>query len=428
MGKKILSLAISLLAVVGCVFDDDLYIDFDNSKVTPDMFRVTSQNLTDLSKGLPDDATMPDGTPVNEFVADNLADTKASSVTAGNFLQSFLQWEEKSKVIEISGIYQSKDEYGNPITLSGKVVLPADKPIKRIILVSHYTIGSNVEAPSNTFPLEGQLAQLGYATVSADYIGYGVTNNMYHPYLMMELCANNVIDMYKAVVPFLKAIGREPLNDDIYLMGYSQGGATTMAVQYVLERDYGPDSKYPIKIKRNFAGGGIYDIKSTFESYIENNFASYPCGVPFVIVGQVKGNHLDDALIGKLLRPEISHYINEWFLVKKTATGQMNKIIGTKQADKILSDIAFDRTSEEISKLYQVMTLNSVLSLAWSPEAPVYMLHSIDDNTVPYDNAARAKVRWADSNIQYNFGHYGNHMLCCLRFIYTVKTILEDEE
>ncbi len=419
---------ICLVTVCGCVFDKDYYINFDDISYTPGMFKVKCQKTTDLSDGLPEDAMLPDGTSVNAFLADSLeAATKATSTSANAFIQNFQKWGTQSKLTEISGIYESVDEYGNPITLSGKVIIPTKSEIKRVILVSHYTIGSDMEAPSNSFPLEAQLAQLGYAIVCPDYIGYGITNDRYHPYLMMEQTARNVIDMYLAVMPFLKAIDRAPKYEEIYLMGYSQGGGTTMAVQYMLERDHGPSSATPVKIKRVFAGGGIYDIKGTFESYITTNQASYPCGVPFVIVGQVKGNHLDDALITTLLRPSITRHLDEWFLKKTTMTGQMNKIIDTHVTDEILTPVAFDRASPEITQLYQVMTLNSVLSLAWQPSAPVYMLHSIDDNTVPFSNAASAKVRWADSNIQYNFGHYGSHAMCCLRFVYTVKTILQNE-
>lgn len=413
----------------GCVLNEDIYVDFDALDSSDlSMFQPTTRGVVDLSNGLPDETILPDGTSVNEFIETSLAQTKATSCTINDFIQNFLKWQQKRKVIEISGIYRSTDEYGKPITLSGKVIMPADGAIKRVILVSHYTMGANRECPSNSFPLEGQLAQLGYAVVVPDYIGYGITSHLYHPYLMMELTARGVVDMYLAVHPFLKAIGREPENPDIYLMGYSQGGAVTMATEYLIERDHGPESARPIDIKRVFAGGGIYDIKATFESYIESNTANYPCGVPFVIVGMIKGNHLSDDLIDKLLLPRVSERVEEWFLEKNVATLKMNQIIGSKQTDDILTPLAFDRTSAEISLLYQVMTENSILSLAWQPKAPVYMMHSIEDDTIPFAIAAKAKVRWASSNIQYNFGYYGSHQICCMRFVYTVKTILENEE
>lgn len=425
--KRISAYIVAALMLASCSFKETQYIDFDSIEYTPGMFKAISQNNIDLAMGIPDNTTLPDGTPVNEYIEGCMTDTKATSFGASDFLQNFLKWSTQGNVIEISGIYQSFDDYGKPVTLSGKVVLPKDKPVKRVILVSHYTIGTIAESPSNIFPLEGQLAQMGYAMVIPDYIGYGVTSDRYHPYLMMELTAHNVIDMYRAVKPFLKAIGKEPVYDDIDLMGYSQGGGTTLAVQYMLETQYGPKNNEHIKINTVFAGGGIYDIKATFERFIDTNHASYPVGVPFVIVGQVKGNHLPDEYIDKLLRPEIARNVEEWFLRKKIPTLKINALINTKKTDEILSPLALDRTSTEISELYKCMSKNSVLSLSWKPEAPIYMLHSIDDDTVPFENASRAKERWPEANIQYNFGHYGNHVFCCLRFIYTVKTLLEYE-
>ena len=73
------------------------------------------------------------------------------------------------------------------------------------------------------------------------------------------------------------------------------------------------------------------------------------------------------------------------------------------------------------------MTENSVLAQDWTPKAPVYIMHSIDDNVVPFVNASKAKDKWKDANIQYNFGHYGNHVNSTLRFIFSVKTWLKDD-
>ena len=80
---------------------------------------------------------------------------RATSTTIANFGQNLLDFFHAGLAIELVGVYESTDENGNPITLSGKVILPANGKIKRCILVSHYTITSNIEAPSNCFSLEG---------------------------------------------------------------------------------------------------------------------------------------------------------------------------------------------------------------------------------------------------------------------------------
>ena len=82
----------------------------------------------------------------------------------------------------------------------------------------------------------------------------------------------------------------------------------------------------------------------------------------------------------------------------------------------------------KVSELQKAMVANSITSFNWIPGSAVYMMHSIDDETVPFTNASNAKGIWKTANITYNFGHYGGHVMTCLRFIYSVKSLLEQEE
>ena len=118
------------------------------------------------------------------------------------------------------------------------------------MIVSHFTIGANTEAPSEAFPMEGVLAGKGYAVVVADYIGFGVTANRIHPYLHTRSTVESVVDMALAVKPYLEHIGRAPVEEEVILVGYSQGGATTMAVMSTLQREY----KNELPIKKTYAG------------------------------------------------------------------------------------------------------------------------------------------------------------------------------
>ena len=196
-----------------------------------------------------------------------------------------------------------------------------------------------------------------------------------------------------------------------------------MGVQHMIETRY-PDQ---IKIRRVFAGGGPYDVKATYDKFIETNYASYPCAVPLMTQGVVKGNNLNLDL-AKILQPRIYENLDEWINSKKYTTAQINELIDTHTTDELLSSVGMDRTSFEISELYKALTLNSILSYSWTPQAPVFIFHSIDDDIVPYVNATLAKSRWQYGNIQYNFGHYGNHIAGMLRFLMNVRTLLINEE
>ena len=177
-----------MLLMTGCRFRDDEFVDFGNKVSGKGLrFQVIGQCETDLSGGLPDNCYLPDGTPVNEWTddtgtpsaepqhsADGRIERKTSSVTAPAILQELLKWGNQNQVIEIVGTYPSVNLDMDTIMLSGKVILPKGRRPKRLILVSHYTVCSNKEAPSNCFSLEGILAKSGYGLIIPDYLGYGV--------------------------------------------------------------------------------------------------------------------------------------------------------------------------------------------------------------------------------------------------------------
>ena len=431
---KYVMVLLAAISITSCHFRPDTVVDFTDIEGAKNLkFKVISQSETDLSNGLPYNCFLPDGTPVCEYTDDESASgpnkaPQTSSVTGTAIVQELLKYGKQNKVIEIVGTYPSWDGNYTPITLSGKVMLPKGQRPKRLILVSHYTIGSNAEAPSNCFSLEGVLVKLGYGLIIPDYLGYGVTADKIHPYLVMLETAMHVTDMYFAVREWLKAVDRSPEKEDIYLMGYSQGGATTMAVEYLCEELYNlPGDSMYIPIHRVFAGGGPYDVKATYERFVNTDTTSYPVAVPLVLQGMILGNNLNVKLTD-MMQPWLCSHLDEWINSKRLSTAQINTLIGTQVTSKMLTKEAMDQKSDNVAELYKAMMENSIIYAAWQPEASVYMLHSMDDDVVPYTNAVNAKSKWKDANITYNFGHYGSHIKAALRFIYSVQSLLIEEE
>ncbi len=421
------------ITLAGCRFRKDEYVDFTDIEAAQNLsFKVISQYERDLSEGMPNDCYLPDGTRVNEYTDETPSPARkpaTTGTTGATILQELLKYGNQNRVIEIVGTYPSHDGEGNEVTLSGKVLLPGDGKPKRMILVSHYTVCSNAEVPSNCFPLEGVLVKLGYGLIVPDYMGYGITADRVHPYLVMDETARNVLDMYLAVRPWLEAVDRLPEEFEINLMGYSQGGATTMAVQHLIETEYDDMEYYPdyAKIHRVFAGGGPYDVKATYERFVNTDTAGYPVAVPLVLQGMIVGNKLNMQM-SDMMQPWLCEHVDDWINSKVFTSAQINQLIGTKVTHKLLTEEAMAQTSDKVAELYKAMTINSVTSYDWIPQASVYMMHSMDDETVPYTNATHAKSKWRDANITYNFGHYGGHVLTALRFIYSVQTLLNQEE
>ncbi len=422
----------ALVFLTSCQFHEDEFVDFTNIEAAKGMkFQVIGQGETDLSQGLPYNCFLPDGTAVNDYSEESEGPNKikqTSSVTATAIIQELLKYGNQKKVIEIVGTYPSVDGNWDSIRLSGKVMLPKEGKPKRMILVSHYTVGSNAEAPSNCFSLEGILVQQGYGLIIPDYLGYGITANLVHPYLVMDLTARNVVDMYLAVRPWLEAVDRAPEKPELILMGYSQGGANTMAVQHLIETEYwNENDPQRIAIHRVFAGGGPYDVKATYERFVVTDTAGYPVAVPLVVQGMIKGNKLNIQM-SDMMQGWLCEKMDPWINSKKYCTSALNTMIGTKVTHELLTKEAMDQKSDKVAELYKAMNANSIISFNWQPESPVYMMHSMDDETVPYANASNAKNKWQYANITYNFGHYGGHVKTCLRFIFAVNNLLIKEE
>ena len=410
---KALALIAASIFLAACDRGDVEFVGFSSIEgADQTAFNVYDVRVTDMSKGIPQDCPIPSD-----------ISTKTTSTTINTLVQHLFEYNNKGKVIELAGTYTSKNlKTGEDVTLSGKVLLPKDRKPKRFIVVSHYTIGSNAEAPSNIFPLEGVLCDLGYAMIFPDYQGYGVDSKRIHPYLVMDQTAYDVVQMYLAVAKYLQNTEYRPKEDDIYLMGFSQGGAVTMAVQMCMEEVYGLASS----IHQVFAGGGPYDVRETYNNFITTNTVNIPPAVPFVIQGMVKGYDMDIDM-SLMLQPWIYEKIDEWINSKMYSTDQLKRMMGTTRTSDILTAEGMDPTSDVVAELYKAMSENSVLSYSWVPQAPVYLFHSMNDDVVPFVNASKAKSKWKDANIQYNFGYYGSHVMALLRFIFTVQNWLEEE-
>ena len=429
-----LILFLCLMSVLtGCRFHEDVFVDFGDAASGKGLrFQVIGQCETDLGEGMPSNCFMPDGTPINEWTDVPYASDgqrRTSSVSGTAIVQELLKWGNQNKVTEVVGTYPSVDLDMDTILLSGKVILPKGRRPKRLILVSHYTVCSNTEAPSNCFSLEGVLAKAGYGLIIPDYLGYGITADLLHPYLVMDNTARNVLDMYIAVRPWLDAVGMTPLSEEICLMGYSQGGATTMAVERLIETEYrrADNPSEQIQVHRVFVGGGPYDVKTTYEQFITTDKAGYPVAIPLVLQGMISGNGLK-VNIEDMMQGWLCDQMDEWINSKRYTSAQINTLIGTHTTHELLTREAMDQVSDNVAELYRAMTANSITSYSWQPQAAVYMLHSMDDETVPYTNATNAKATWQNANIEYNFGHYGSHTKTALRFIYSVQALLRQEE
>ena len=367
--KKIFWTSLCLVLAWACSHPEVEVADFDT-------FHVSSVSSSDVLVG---NSLNPD---IHMMELGEEEETKVADIAAVDLVKEILGMINSNRLIHIAGTYVGHDIDGSALTQSGKVLLPAKGPIKNMLIVSHFTIGANYECPSECFPLEGILASRGYAVVIADYIGFGVTRDRVHPYMHVESTARSVVDMALAVKPFLEHIGRKPESDEVILLGYSQGGSTTVAVMNMLQSEYNRE----LPIKKVYAGGGPYDLKETYHQYLAEGSAKLPSAVVSILMAYNEYFQLDIPYSSMFQGATLEH-LDDWWLSKQFSTTEIDRKMGSKDITTFIAPPLRDLDSNVSRRMMEALDTES-LCRGWKPrkDENIFLLHHNADDIAPAVN------------------------------------------
>ena len=119
-----------------------------------------------------------------------------------------------------------------------------------------HSAAPSVAPDSDLFQLLGMMASSGFVIAIPDYLGFGVADDMFHPYLDKESTVQTVLDMLRATKEMVEKLESTELNEDLYITGYSQGGWSTMQVQKAIESNYSGE----FNLVASACGAGPYDL------------------------------------------------------------------------------------------------------------------------------------------------------------------------
>ncbi|WP_031530762.1 alpha/beta hydrolase family protein [Dyadobacter crusticola] len=314
------------------------------------------------------------------------------------------------KVYKLS--YKTKNTDGAEITASGALIIPVtDKPVS-MISVQHGTIREDAAAPSyynnNTEAAQfGSLfGSMGYIIAYPDYIGYGESKNLPHPYEHGESLASASLDMLRAAKEFLKKQDNVKWDEKLYVAGYSEGGYATMALHKKIEEEAASE----FNLRASSCGAGAYD-KTAFMNYIINNnthgVASYNALYLWVLLTYDR--------IYKLNRPA-SYYFKEPFATRIAQSGINVNI--SQSFDTILNESFKTALNDGNDKGFRdAVADNDVYK--WKPKAPVRLYHGNKDTLVFYFNSENAfnTMKGLGADIQLTTVPDGNHSSSVLPFL-----------
>lgn len=286
-------------------------------------------------------------------------------------------------------VYNTKYK-GEDIQASGLVVIPDTEDEIDMLSFHHGTIGSDPEAPSNIslspqnqslVYFYGAIASVGMVAVIPDFIGFGASSNVPHPYYVADLTASSIVDCIKAAKELAVELNAN-FSGDLYLAGYSQGGQATMVTHKYIENE-GLDG---FNFVASFPSSGGYDIKGFQEYFFTLDTYHQPFFMGYVVNGFVSAYDLEIEMSEIFNAPYADRIAG---LYDGTYTGteineQLNDTLSVLLTQDVLTGID---SLEKFRHFRDLLVANSPASDGWVPQTRMFMYHGDADITVPYQNS-----------------------------------------
>jgi len=282
-------------------------------------------------------------------------------------------------------VYETVDTENKPVLASGAVVVPREQDPLPLISFQHGTITKEEDAPSYFSSVEYHTAAIyssaGYIIALPDYLGYGSSKHLDHPYEHGHSLATASRDMLRAFREFDKTNQEFTANNNLFLTGYSQGGYATMALLKLLEEKHSDE----FMVTAATAGAGAYN-KSEFARHILEWNGELVHMNNFLWVLETYNR------VYNLNRP-LNYFYNEPYLENIEAGGVFENTELNPQnlfTDTFREGILKGTDSDFIEVLADNDNYN------WKPFSPLQLYHGTDDDFVFYFNSETAMEAMSD--------------------------------
>ena len=276
---------------------------------------------------------------------------------------------------------------GESVLASGVISIPTgiSYPLDMAIVGNGLTLAdrdapSAFDLPDNYTGFEF-IASVGYITIIPDMLGFGVSSDLTYPIHNYQHSARTMIDFIYACEEFItyeriKASGRN------FMIGYSQGGYIAMAALKMMQEENIDD----IYIEAAAVGAGGYNLVGLLKYALARNTYPSPAHLAMLFTSY-------NELYG-WNRP-VTDFFNEPYAGRIPVL--LNGEYDRQQADDQLTtnfDDLFnpvflqglkDSTETEV---FQALEENSVYD--WTPEIPMTIIHSINDEKIPFSDSESA--------------------------------------
>ncbi|MGB3074571.1 MAG: T9SS type A sorting domain-containing protein [Chitinophagales bacterium] len=280
-------------------------------------------------------------------------------------------------------LYNTLDADSLPILASGALFVPvAPNCHAPLASYQHGTILLKEDVPSRLAGGEViiglSMAADGVVLCMPDYLGLGDSPGL-HPYVHAETEARAVADLLVVSLTICDELNIT-LNNQLFLIGYSQGGHATMAAHQMIQEHY--NSYFTVTASAPMSGP--YDL-SGVQAGIISQGGEYPNPgyLPYLLLSYNSVYHMYDAVSDFLVSP-YDVLLPPLFDGLHTMA-EVNAVMPAVPNDIIVPAVLDSFNTDPDYKLHGFLKDNDTYN--WKPEAPLRMYFCEGDKDVNYLNA-----------------------------------------
>ena len=292
-------------------------------------------------------------------------------------LNEYLQYDISLYTITYNTTYK-----GQNIKASGLVAFPDTDQGMPILNFNHGTTSLHADAPTEDliqYSFFSNAASAGYIFVIPDYLGFGVSDNIVHPYYRSDITGQTIVDMIRAAKE-LAAIEGYNFNGDVFLSGYSEGGFATMSAHYNIEKN----NYSGFNLVASAPASGGYDITGMLDYFISKETYHVPYYIAYVAMGY-KTSYDWSLPLSSIFNEPYASIIPEYFNGKYSGY-EINSVLSDDMSELLTSNFINNiYTDADLKIIVDAFEENSLDQ--WIPKNKMIMYHGTDDITVPYQNS-----------------------------------------
>jgi len=220
------------------------------------------------------------------------------------------------------------------------------------------------------------IASTGFVVSVPDYLGFGDSKDMFHPYLEKESTVQSVTDMIRATKEFFAYYENAKTSKDLYIIGYSQGGWSTMQLQKSIEQNYSSE----FNLKASSCGAGPYDLQYVNDYVLSQTTYPMPYYIGYIFYSYINMGDVSNQA-SDLFKSPYDQRIMTLFDGTHSG-GEINAQLTQVTADLFTADYkSTSNTNAKFSSVISSLAKNSIP--AWKTNIPTLLTHGTADKYIP---------------------------------------------